>query len=373
MRRLIIALLLGGLVIGILAPSARATYASSGAARLASASEVIQLVNQLRAANGLAPYRVDRALMAAAQAHSEYQAANRITSHSGKGGSRPRDRAVAYGYGGGAAVYVSENIATGTNLSASQAVGWWQGDNLHLTTMISSKYTDVGAGVAEADGVVYYTLDVGYVAGQEGQPPQSPATPDDSSGGGSGNVPAPRGTPVAAVFPIQVATPRPDGSIIHEVQPGQALWNIAAVYEVGLSYLMLLNNLNENALIYPGDKLLIRPPDPTPVPQVSPTPLAVTPEGTFKSPEATSRIQDRKTATPQFQPQTKLESQTPTPKVISQAADPPAAVEEKSPSNPQALVNPSRKRFDPILILIGGLVVLGTSLLIFGSLLGRRG
>lgn len=372
MRRLIIALLLGGWVMGILAPSARATYASSSATRHASASEVIQLVNQLRAANGLAPYRVDRALMATAQAHSEYQAANGITSHSGKGGSRPHDRVVAYGYGGGAAVYVSENIASGTHLSAGQAVGWWQGDNLHLTTMISSKYTDVGAGVAEADGVVYYTLDVGYVAGQEGQPPESPPTPDNSSGGGSASTPALRGTPVAAVSPIQVATPRPDGSIVHEVQPGQALWNIAAVYEVGLSYLMLLNNLNESALIYPGDKLVIRPPDPTPVPQISPTPMAVTPQETFNSPEATSRFQDRKTTTPQFQPQTKLESETPTPRVVSRAVVPPAAIEDELSSDPQILVDLPRKRFDPILILIGVLVVLGTSLLIFGSLLGRR-
>jgi len=155
MRRLIIAALIGGLVLSILASTNRAVQASKIPARLASASEIIQYVNQLRAANGLPPYKVDSALMAAAQSHSDYQAATGITSHTGKGGSRPRDRAVAYGYGNGAAVYVSENIATGTNLSASEAVGWWQGDSLHLTTMLSSKYTDVGAGVAEANGVVY--------------------------------------------------------------------------------------------------------------------------------------------------------------------------------------------------------------------------
>lgn len=372
MRRLIIISLLGGLLMGILAASARATYASSSAARLASASELIQLVNQLRAANGLPPYRIDRALMAAAQAHSEYQAATGITSHSGKGGSRPRDRAVAYGYGGGATVYVSENIATGTNLSASEAVGWWQGDNLHLTTMISSKYTDVGAGVAEANGVVYYTLDVGYVAGQEGQPPPAPSGPGNSPGGGSGSNPAPGGTPVAAVSPIQVATPRPDGSIVHEVQPGQALWNIAAVYEVGLSYLIALNNLSESALIYPGDKLLIRPPNPTPVPQFSPTPAALTPETTLTSAGEPTQTQPRKTATPQSRGQTQLEALTSTPQVISQAAVPSAEAEEKVAATPQVHADLPQKRFDPILIWIGGLVVLGTSLLIFGSLLGRR-
>ncbi len=370
MRKLIIAFLLGGLVMGILLPSARMTYASSSAARLASASELIQLVNQLRKANGLSPYRVDRALMAAAQAHSEYQAASGNTSHTGKGGSRPRDRAVAYGYGNGAAVYVSENIASGTNLTAGEAVGWWQGDNLHLTTMLSSKYTDVGAGVAEANGVVYFTLDVGYVAGQEGQPPAAPSTPGGSPGGGTGNNPAPGGTPVAAVSPIQVATPRPDGSIIHEVQPGQALWNIAAAYKVGLSYLILLNNLNENALIYPGDKLLIRLPNPTPTPQFSATPSVVAPETTLDSPDPASQTPSHPTAAPQVQSKIGLETKTPIP--IAQIEAQPTNIEANSPGGAQAPLDSPQKGADPILIWIGGLVVLGTSLLIFGSLLGRR-
>ena len=125
----------------------QSTRAAADQAKVASASELIQLVNQLRAANSLPAYRVNNALMAAAQAHSDFQAETGTTSHTGKGGSRPRDRAVAYGYGGGATVYVSENIATGTSLSAGEALGWWQGDSLHLNTMLSTSYRDAGAGV----------------------------------------------------------------------------------------------------------------------------------------------------------------------------------------------------------------------------------
>jgi LysM repeat protein len=375
MRRLIIAALVGGLLLSILASSTSAVHASRYPARLASASELIQYVNQLRAANGLAPYRVNSALMAAAQSHSDYQAATGTTSHTGKGGSRPRDRAVAYGYGGGAAVYVSENIATGTSLSASEVVGWWQGDNLHLTTMLSSKYTDVGAGAAEANGVVYYTLDVGYVAGEEGQPPAPPPQQGSTPGGGTGNNPAPAGTPVAAVVPIQASTPRADGSIVHEVQPGQALWNIAAVYKVGLSYLIVLNGLSENALIYPGDKLLIRPPDPTPTPLFSITPpptstleVVMATESAVTTPFSKNSVQQAG-----IEDTPKAPSPTVEPHVLAQAPlSEDSSVEIQGQAAAEVPANSKEKSIDPILILIGLMVALGTGLLLFGSLIGRQ-
>ena len=66
-----------------------------------SASEVISLVNQLRTTNGLPPYQVNAALMASAQGHSNYQASIRTITHTGAGGSDPKGRAAAAGYGGG--------------------------------------------------------------------------------------------------------------------------------------------------------------------------------------------------------------------------------------------------------------------------------
>ncbi len=125
--------------------------------------------------------------------------------------------------------------------------------------------------MAEADGIVYFTLDVGYIAGDESSPPAAPPAQGDNPG----STPAsPPGTPVAAVMPVVASTPLPDGSIIHEVQSGQALWSISAIYKVSLPYLLTLNGLSEDTLIYPGDKILVRPPRATPTPNISPTPPA---------------------------------------------------------------------------------------------------
>lgn len=223
-------------------------------AQAGSAYDLIAAVNQLRQSYGLPPYQINSALMAAAQSHSEYQASIGSITHTGAGGTRPRDRAIAFGYGGGATVFVSENIAGGTNLSYQGAVRMWQGDSLHMNTMIGENYRDAGAGVATAGGMVYYTLDVGYVAG--------------SAGSGSSSTSQPLGTSIV-FYPVVVSTPRPDGSIVHVVQPGQTLWTIAASYKVGLEELIKLNNLTNAAWIYPGDKILIRPPLETQTPTMS--------------------------------------------------------------------------------------------------------
>jgi LysM repeat protein len=73
------------------------------------------------------------------------------------------------------------------------------------------------------------------------------------------------------ITPIVLSQPNEDGSIIHVVQDGQALWSLAAHYEVELSDLMLFNNLSEGAFVHTGDQIIIRladgqepPPTPTP-------------------------------------------------------------------------------------------------------------
>jgi LysM repeat protein len=332
----------------------------------------LQQVNALRAASGLQPYKANSSLMAAAQSHSEYQADTGNTSHTGKGGSRPRDRAVAWGYGGGAAVYVSENIATGTGMSAAEAVAIWQGDGVHLNTMLSSSYRDAGVGAAEAGGVVYYTLDVGYVGDDEGQPPAAPP----SQGGNPGSTQAPSGTPVAVVIPVVAATPLPDGSIIHEVQPGQALWNISTIYQVGLPFILTLNGISEDTVIYPGDKLIIRPPDATPTPQASSTL-----EETATSTATEAATQDRPTPTRTVRTPLAVSSQEKmTPASVMAKAAPGssqtvqglAALDPENSFPAGAQTEPPSRDVDPLLLIIGGLVVVGTLLLLLGRLLHRR-
>jgi LysM repeat protein len=305
---------------------------------------VISLVNQVRAVYGLPAYSINNALMSAAQSHSNYQASIGNVTHTGAGGSQPVDRAMAAGYGAGIKVYVSENIYGGTGATAQQVVNWWQGDSLHLNTMINSSYTDVGAGVAVGGGVNYYTLDVGYISGSPANPGVTP---------GSEYIPPPGSTPkaTAPVFiPIQTATPGADGEIIHVVQSGQALWNIAAVYNVTLDDLLALNDLTKDSYIFVGEKILVK----------AGTSGSAHSLGTEETPEAVSSTS----------PTTPLQT-TPKQTMLSLPALEQISTVTKTPAEFQnpAVTEPTS---DIILNIIAALVLVGTLLIIVGSVAGRN-
>lgn len=57
---------------------------------------------------------------------------------------------------------------------------------------------------------------------------------------------------------VQTATTDATGAVIHEVKFGQTLWAIADAYQVNLQDLYSLNNLADDAIIIPGQQLLIR-------------------------------------------------------------------------------------------------------------------
>jgi len=338
-----------------------ASLAPRSSAQVGEPWQLVSEVNALRASYGLPPYEVDNSLMAAAQSHSEYQAQIGTWTHTGQGGSRPHDRAVAAGYGGGTAVYVSENVATGVDLSPSTAVyQMWQ-DAVHLETMISSSYRHIGAGVAEADGWVYYTIVVGYVAGDPGsgpglQPTTAPTLP--------GGTPAPT---AIALVPIAVATQSADGSIVHVVQYGQFLENIAKAYGLTLTELLERNYLNQDTVIFPGDKLLI---------QASTTPdaLLTGAETSAQTGSSTPGVPPSRTPAPTAQP--KRPSPTPSPVEATPVAL--AVVEQPSnPGNPPpeaaVLAEPveSSHATDYLLIIVFVLAVSGGGLIALGSALKR--
>ncbi len=252
---LVVSLTIPLLGIGASPIQAKATKTPKAGITAGNAYDVIALVNQLRASNGLAPFQTNAALMASAQSHSQYQANIGSTTHTGSGGSDVKSRALAAGYGAGANVSVIENIYGGMGATPQRAVTWWQGDGPHLNTMLSTRHTDAGAGIAvSSSGVVFITLDVGSVVGGSA-PPVSQTTP--VVGSTPGALPA---ASTGVVFnPVLIASPNPDGSIIHLVQAGQTLWTIAATYKIALPDLLRLNGFTENSLIYPGDKLLIKP------------------------------------------------------------------------------------------------------------------
>ena len=191
------------------------------------------------------------ALAAAAQEQASYMAEFNVYSHTGYGGSRPYDRASSYGYVG----WVSENIVGGTRLTPRNGLIWWINSPVHLNTLLTSRYVEAGTGFAQGFDQNFYALVVGL---PDDFAPTAPSTPDDS--------PAP-----IFVTPIEISPPGEDGSIVHVVQEGQTAWAIAAVYEVELNYILLINGLESGGFLVPGDEVIVQlgegqepPPTPTP-------------------------------------------------------------------------------------------------------------
>ncbi|MEZ4593924.1 MAG: LysM peptidoglycan-binding domain-containing protein [Chloroflexota bacterium] len=69
---------------------------------------------------------------------------------------------------------------------------------------------------------------------------------------------------------LPTATPDANGVIYAEVLPNDSLWGIAARAGISLTELLTLNNLAENALIQPGDLLIVGMVA-TPTPEATPT------------------------------------------------------------------------------------------------------
>ena len=258
-----------------------------------SPNDLINAVNALRAANGLPPYSISPILMYTAQAQADFMAATGVVAHEGPGGISVTDRLLAAGYPLAGDLSLggirSENITAERegSSSAQSAVNSWTGDAPHLNTMLSPNLTEIGAGVAIANGRGYYVIDTARPT-TSGAP--QAVTP--SSAGGSA-VPAGEAGELAIPL-VVVSTPNAAGEVVHDVQAGQTLWQIAIAYGVKIDEIKSLNNLADNT-IYPGETLLIKveavqasaTPENTPAvsPTISPTLVAT---GTVMAVEETS-------------------------------------------------------------------------------------
>ncbi|NPV75129.1 MAG: LysM peptidoglycan-binding domain-containing protein [Anaerolineae bacterium] len=246
------------------------------------ASDLINTVNEMRASFGLPPYQVDGALMAIAQEHSDYMATIGVFTHTRKDGSSPADDGIT-----------AENIGGGLNASPQYVVYTQWADDLHTNTVVGYTEGLVGAGVAVKDGVVYYTLDVKNT----GKTTNYRQTQLPGSSGSASPQPT-----LAPVNPMQTATPAEDGSIIHVIQPGQTLWNVAIAYGVKILDLAALNPgiSVEKPIVYPGQKIVVRlafTPTPSLIPSQTPLPPTKTPKFTF-TPRPTRTMTIEPTATP---------------------------------------------------------------------------
>ena len=222
-------------------------------AEIAGSGEVIAAINNYRTQNGLPALTSVSLLSSLAQGQADYQASIGSVTHTGPGGTTPQQRAASAGYGGGSFFYFSEIIYGGWNATTSDAMAWWKNSGLHNGIMLDTDYTEIGAGVATDGTTIYFTAVLGGPSGGSN-------TSGGSSGEGSGNESPPPTQGALPAVPVIKATPGPDGAISHIVRQGQTLWTIAAIYEIELTKLYELNELNQYSFVFPGDELIIQPP-----------------------------------------------------------------------------------------------------------------
>jgi len=242
--------------------------ALAAAPAVPNAYDLMAAVQALRASKGLAPLIVDGALMSAAQGHSNYQASIGTWSHRGAGGTYAVDRARAAGFGGGALIYASENVAIANNRTGLDVViyQYWS-DAAHWNTMTSTRYIYGGAGVTEKDGVMYYTFNTAYIAGQASSGP----VPTFGPGAPTAKPKTPIPT-MPLMVSIKTSTPNPDGSVVHPVGYGQAMISIATAYGLKLDDLRKLNKMTASSVLRAGQTLVIQASfTPTRAPSSSPT------------------------------------------------------------------------------------------------------
>lgn len=122
-------------------------------------SQMLALINEYRAENGLSALTIDTRLMAAAMVHSEDQANNCEMTHDGTDGSEPWDRIEAQGYDWTVA---AENVAAGQTSVSQVMTSWWNSAG-HRANILNSKVTQVGFAVASNSGcsnyATYWTQD----------------------------------------------------------------------------------------------------------------------------------------------------------------------------------------------------------------------
>ncbi len=129
---------------------------------LDAAEEVVELINQLRAAGATCgdtqmppagPLRIDPALMAASRCHSLDMGEHGELTHTGSDGSSFSQRAIDAGYEGSPR---AENAAAGYGTPEATVNGWATSPG-HCRNMMAGDSNDVGIGLSVVDGGPYAT------------------------------------------------------------------------------------------------------------------------------------------------------------------------------------------------------------------------
>ena len=139
----------------------------------AEALQILTLVNNERAARGLAPMQLDTSLNAAAQGHSATQAAAGDIFHIAPDGSNPGDRIARTGY-----LFSTwgENVAAGYRDPNTVMAAWMRSPG-HCRNILNPAFTELGVGYEQRNNdpsrfYDYWTQVFARPSGQA-QPPGS--------------------------------------------------------------------------------------------------------------------------------------------------------------------------------------------------------
>lgn len=118
-------------------------------------SQVLALINQARADQGVGPLAGQNQLAEAALVHSTDMACQDYVDHIGSDGSRYYDRILAQGYSYAAAsenIYVGDPAFGGTPEGAFE---WWMNSDIHRRTILNPKYSQAGVAYVYRPGSTY--------------------------------------------------------------------------------------------------------------------------------------------------------------------------------------------------------------------------
>jgi len=268
-------------------------------------SDLLNRTNQLRAGFGLGAYTLNGSLSSAAQNQAAWMANTGAVSHVQPDGSRPRDRAAAAGY---YSPWINENIYVGGLASTDTAWTFWVNSAIHYAALTSPNYRDVGIAWASGEQNKAFVMVFGAPAEEVSMPSLPPANnasaPANTEGSGQvGNAVASDpnsngGVSRPAVRQRVIVGMDAVGNMMHEVQEGDTLGDIAMLY--GYSWdviptMMAINRMSEDEIrgIKVGSVLLVPPHDgtytPTPAPPTATMLPTVTPYSlnAFVTPSAT--------------------------------------------------------------------------------------
>lgn len=221
--------------------------------------QIYDRINAARARRGLAPYRWNAALTAAAQDQAQWLVGTHSRAHFRPDGSSPSQRALAFGF---PAVdwCCGENFYMSIDATPELVVNWWMGSTSHVVNVMHRDFTDIGIGMSSDGYRTSYVTVFGELADPNAPPPvvEQPIveTPPVEQSAPAPEVPSIEVAPAEIPAPVTSAQNLAGGQTIY-VASGDTLASIAQRYGVSVSALAAVNQISNPNLIYPGQQLIL--------------------------------------------------------------------------------------------------------------------